>query len=221
MTSYHFVKYKVDVFTQANIVQLAQSVPTLSTLVTAVIAANLTNALSASSGSKGALTVLAPNNAAFAKLPPATLEKLLLPENIRDLANVLELHVFYNPNFKNKNQYTPAVYLKDFKDNQTITTINGLKLTVSVKGDDVFIRSGNPFAEASKIIAGDNPAVNGAVHIIDTVLIPSKGPDPLPTPTPTPKQCNPDKGTCNVCKACCKAYIESQANCDSCISQEC
>jgi hypothetical protein len=48
-----------------NIVQLAQSQPTLSTLVTAVVDGNLVNLLSA----PGPLTVFAPNNDAFNKIP--------------------------------------------------------------------------------------------------------------------------------------------------------
>jgi uncharacterized surface protein with fasciclin (FAS1) repeats len=64
-----------------NIVELAQSVKDLSTLVTAVVAANLTSALEA----KGPYTVFAPTNEAFAKLPAATLKRLLDPKNIKEL----------------------------------------------------------------------------------------------------------------------------------------
>ena len=64
-----------------DIVQLAESVKDLSTLVTAVVAANLTSALEA----KGPYTVFAPTNEAFAKLPAATLKRLLDPKNIKEL----------------------------------------------------------------------------------------------------------------------------------------
>ena len=206
------VQYHVQAYTQANIVQLAQSVPTLSTLVAAVVAANLATTLSGTGLYGNQLTVFAPNDAAFAKLPAGLLAKLLKPENVRDLVNILELHVVApsgNPRGK------PALYLKDLKemDGQTLKTINGLELTVTVKGGDVYLGSG--FTAASKIIAGDNPANNGAVHIIETVLIPANGPAPLSN------QCNPDTGTCNVCKACCASYITSQENCDACVHQEC
>ena len=204
------VQYHVKAYTQANIVQLAQSVPTLSTLVAAVVAANLATTLSGTGLYGNQLTVFAPNDAAFAKLPAGLLAKLLKPENVRDLVNILELHVVApsgNPRGK------PALYLKDLKemDGQTLKTINGLELTVTVKGGDVYLGSG--FTAASKIIAGDNPANNGVVHIIETVLIPAKG--------PLSNHCNPDTGTCNVCKTCCASYITSQENCDACVHQEC
>jgi hypothetical protein len=70
-----------------NIVELAESVPTLSTLVTAVIAGNLTGVLS----SKGPFTVFAPNNDAFAKIPADTLKKLLEPANKAELVSILEV----------------------------------------------------------------------------------------------------------------------------------
>lgn len=177
--------YTVNAYTQANVVQLAQSVPSLSTLVTALIAANLTGPLSKDTykQSGGAIvTVLAPNNDAFAKLPPTYLKYLLQPENVRQLANVLELHVI--PASYRAQSQTQTLSVKDLKgmDGQTLKTINGLELTVTVKGDDVFI--GSALTKASKVIAGDNPAINGIVHIMDTVLLPAT-PPPVTAPPPT------------------------------------
>ena len=72
-----------------NIAQVAMSAPDFSTLVTAVKAAGLAPALMG----KGSLTVFAPTNAAFAKLPAGTVENLLKPENKATLVSILKYHV--------------------------------------------------------------------------------------------------------------------------------
>ena len=72
-----------------NIVELAAGTPDLSTLVTALKAGKLTDALSG----KGPFTVFAPSNEAFAKLPKSVLDRLLDPNNIKELQDVLEYHV--------------------------------------------------------------------------------------------------------------------------------
>tara|TARA_B110000208_G_scaffold69473_1_gene89641 strand:- start:1588 stop:3114 length:1527 start_codon:yes stop_codon:yes gene_type:complete len=150
-----------------NIVQLAIAVPTLSTLVTALVDAKLTNTLSG----EGPFTVFAPNNAAFAKIPAATLKHLLDPKYVAELTQVLELHVV-----------SGAAFAKDLKNGEKLTTLNSLELTVTIAGGLVFISSsGTP---ASRVIAPDNGASNGVVHIVDTVLLPGVAPGPSPGPGP-------------------------------------
>jgi len=146
-----------------NIVELAESVPSLSTLVAAVVAANLTGVLS----SPGPFTVFAPNNDAFAKLPAEVLKHLLEPANIKELQEVLELHVV-----------SGAVHAADLKNDEKIKTVNGLELEVKIEGSKVYIvvveghsHSHDDYAE---VIAADNDASNGVVHIIDAVLIPER-----------------------------------------------
>ena len=142
---------------QKNIVQLAQSVPTLSTLVTAVVAANLTYVLS----SPGPFTVFAPNNGAFAKIPPATLKSLLDPENILQLIELLEIHVV-----------SGRVRAKDLKSGEKIKTVDGGELTVLINpiSASIFVYSSG--TKASEVIAADNEASNGVVHIVSKVLLP-------------------------------------------------
>ena len=72
-----------------NIVELAVATPALSTLVTAVKAADLVTTLSG----PGPFTVFAPTNDAFAKIPVAALNDLLLPANQATLKNILKYHV--------------------------------------------------------------------------------------------------------------------------------
>ena len=146
-----------------NIVQLASATPDLSTLVAAVKAAGLVDTLS----SKGPFTVFAPTNEAFAKLPKATLDNLLKPENKQQLVDILTYHV------------APGDFKQaDMMDMGSVQTVEGKNVTVRVVGKDVFLNS-------AKITAADNKASNGIVHIIDEVLMPSNAP-PTPVPAPLP-----------------------------------
>ena len=132
--------------------------PTLSTLVTAVVKGNLSSTLS----SRGPFTVFAPNNDAFSKIDPSTLASLLRPENIKELDALLELHVV-----------SGSVRAKDLKDGEKVPTLNGEKLTFGVSGGSpptIFVYSKG--TTAAQVIAADNNATNGVVHIVNKVLLP-------------------------------------------------
>ena len=72
-----------------NIVELAESVPTLSTLVAAVVAGDLAETLS----QPGPFTVFAPTNDAFNALPEGVLNSLMKPANKDLLSDILKFHV--------------------------------------------------------------------------------------------------------------------------------
>merc|ERR1712032_369140 len=137
-----------------SIVQLAASTKSLSTLVTALTAGKLVTALQA----KGPFTVFAPTNAAFAKLPKATLNSLLEPKNIKQLDDVLEYHVVAGA----------AVFSKNLKASQRVKTLMGEQLVVTKSWRGVRINN------KAKVTIADIKATNGVVHVIDTVLIPAK-----------------------------------------------
>jgi uncharacterized surface protein with fasciclin (FAS1) repeats len=124
-----------------DIVDTAASNKDFSTLVAAVKAAGLVDALKAD----GPLTVFAPTNAAFAKLPAGTVESLLKPENNHVVAgNVMAADV---------------VKLK------SATTLEGSDVTVSVSDAGVKINNAN-------VVATDIKTSNGVIHVIDTVILP-------------------------------------------------
>merc|ERR1711881_661807 len=142
-----------------NIVQLAESVPELSTLVAAVVAGDLAATLS----SPGPFTVFAPTNKGFAALPAGALEKLLKPENKKELADILTYHVL------------PGTVLStDLEASQAVKTVEGKTLDVTKSGG--LVRVGSSSKDLKNVIKADNLASNGVVHIIDGVLLP-------PTPT--------------------------------------
>ena len=74
---------------QANALQVAKSLPDFTTLVAAIEAAGVQDAVV----NAGPLTIFAPVNSAFDKLPEGTVETLLKPENKAKLAYILVNHV--------------------------------------------------------------------------------------------------------------------------------
>jgi len=132
-----------------TIVAVASANPDFSTLVSALSAADLVEAL----GGPGPFTVFAPNNAAFAKLPPGTLEDLLKPENKQQLAGILKNHVI-------KGKVTSA----EVKSG-TVKTLDGKKVEIAVE-------NGRVGFGGAKVIAADIEASNGVIHVIDAVVLP-------------------------------------------------
>lgn len=157
-----------------SIVEIAAGDERFSTLVAAVTAAGLVDTLS---NNVGDLTVFAPTNEAFAKLPEATLNDLLKPENGDQLTSILTYHVVEG-----------KVLSSDLSNNQSVVTLNGEKVTVStgVAGTETGIR----INDSNVISPFDVVACNGVIHAIDAVLIP-----PVPEPTPTPPTPTPPTPT--------------------------
>jgi uncharacterized surface protein with fasciclin (FAS1) repeats len=134
-----------------TIVSIAAGNKNFTTLVTAIKAAGLVETLSG----EGPFTVFAPTNAAFAKLPKATLANLLKPANKAQLVKVLTYHVVPG-----------SVTSKQLKSG-AVATAEGGKVNVKIKGKNVMVNN-------AKVILADVKASNGVIHAIDTVLIPTK-----------------------------------------------
>merc|ERR1719506_924294 len=142
-----------------NIVQLAEHTADLSTLVSALVAADLADTLSSARN----FTVFAPTNEAFKALPPGTLDSLMKPENKAKLADILKYHVL-----------PEQVLSTQLKSSQVVKTVEGKSVTVTKSGGKV--RVGSP-SDLKNVIAADNLASNGVVHIIDGVLLPPATPN--------------------------------------------
>ncbi len=138
-----------DDVSKRNIVQIAAASKDHTTLVAAVNAAGLAGVLA----NPGPLTVFAPTNEAFDKLPEGTVENLLKPENKTKLAQIITYHA------------AAGTYrVKDLKKLKTLDMATGADVTIEVKGDDVYVNGGK--------ILGSVEASNGVVHVIDVVLLP-------------------------------------------------
>ena len=133
-----------------DIVSMTDSSAQLTTLVAALEVAGLTDTLKGA----GPLTLFAPTDAAFAKLPASTLDALLKPEGKKKLLALLTYHVVAG------NIKAAAVMTMS-----SVTTLNGQAVTLSLDGNRVKIND-------STIIKADAAASNGTIHVIDTVLLP-------------------------------------------------
>ncbi|MBK7403691.1 MAG: fasciclin domain-containing protein [Phycisphaerales bacterium] len=135
---------------QRNIVEVAAGAKTFGTLLAAAKAAGLADALMGD----GPLTVFAPTDEAFAKLPKGTVESLLKPENRDKLAAILKYHVV-----KGRVDAGAAAGAG------TATTLGGGALRIDIE-------DGRLCVEGAKIVASDVDASNGVIHVIDSVLLP-------------------------------------------------
>ena len=131
-----------------SIAAVATKTPQLSTLLSLVKKAGLADELSAN----GALTVFAPTNAAFAKVPKATLNALA--KNPAALKRVLLYHVVAG-----KVTAAKVVKLRSAK------TLAGPSVRIRVTGATVRIND-------ARVAKANVMASNGVVHVIDRVLIP-------------------------------------------------
>jgi uncharacterized surface protein with fasciclin (FAS1) repeats len=132
----------------ADIVDTAVAAGSFNTLVTAVKAAGLVKTLKG----KGPYTVFAPNDAAFAKLPPGTVESLL--KNKAKLATILKYHV------------VPGRVKATDVAGKSLKAMTAAGLPVNVDGT-----FGVRVNEAH-VIQPDIEASNGVIHVVDTVLLP-------------------------------------------------
>jgi uncharacterized surface protein with fasciclin (FAS1) repeats len=121
--------------------------PVLSTLVGAVTEAGLVDSLN----SAPALTVFAPANSAFAKIPQDTLNGVLADEAV--LTEILTYHVV--PGRLSPDQLAG-----------THTTLEGEQLTVAGSGTSFTVDG------SSSVVCGNVETANATVYIVDTVLMP-------------------------------------------------
>ncbi|MEU2509032.1 fasciclin domain-containing protein [Streptomyces sp. NPDC007863] len=126
----------------------ASNNPALSTLAAAVEKAGLVDTLDNAED----ITVFAPTNDAFAKIPKADLDKVLADK--ATLTEILTYHVVDEP-----------VEKADLADG-SFETLQGDMLTTTGSGDTYKVN------DTASVVCGDVQTSNATVHIIDTVLMP-------------------------------------------------
>jgi transforming growth factor-beta-induced protein len=132
---------------ERNLVEAAAAAGQFGTLLAAAEAAGLVGTLS----SEGPFTVFAPTDAAFAALPPGTLEAVLADREL--LRTILLYHVVPG-----------QIRSSELIDGQVVTTAEGRPVRVTL--------SGGARVNGVGIVATDVPASNGVIHVIDRVLLP-------------------------------------------------
>ena len=146
-----------------NIVQNTSNSQDHTTLVAAVKAAGLVETLSSS----GPFTVFAPTNVAFDNLPVGTVEKLVKPESKEVLSRILTYHVVAGT----LNAADILAMIKAGNGVAVLTTVQGQKLSVSLKGSNVLLTDAK--GGTSMVTIADVVQSNGIIHVIDSVLLPN------------------------------------------------
>ena len=137
----------------ASLPAIVSELDNFSTLLTALNITGLVDVLA----EEGPFTVLAPTDEAFANLPNGTLEALLAEEGLTTLIDILLFHVI------------PGEVIDE------ATMQAGPIDAETALGQDIAIDGG--IVGDATVISFDTFGLNGVIHAIDTVLIPS----PLPT----------------------------------------
>jgi uncharacterized surface protein with fasciclin (FAS1) repeats len=133
---------------QGDIVATASSAGQFKTLTMLLKRAGLVPALEQA----GPYTVFAPTDAAFGKVPKATLNALL--QDKAKLKSVLLYHVVAG-----KVTAAKVVKLRQAK------TLNGQRVRIRTSGSNVFLNG-------ARVTTPDVMASNGVIHVVNRVLIP-------------------------------------------------
>ncbi len=133
-----------------DIVATAAAAGSFNTLITAVEAAELVDTLKG----EGPLTVFAPTDEAFARLPAGTLEYLLEPENKEKLIAILTYHVVPG-----------RVTAEDIASMTAAKTVSGLEVQIAAEDGSVRV-------DKARVTSADIMASNGVIHVVDTVMLP-------------------------------------------------
>ncbi|MFF7052319.1 fasciclin domain-containing protein [Streptomyces griseorubiginosus] len=138
-----------DGMAQDPVATAASNNPALSTLVAAVKKAGLVDTLNNAQN----ITVFAPTNDAFTKIPKATLDKVL--NDKAQLTKILTYHVVGQ-------KLTP-----EDLENGSFDTLEKSKLTTSGSGESYTVN------DSAKVVCGNVKTANANVYIIDSVLMPT------------------------------------------------
>jgi uncharacterized surface protein with fasciclin (FAS1) repeats len=129
--------------------QVVSTTPGLETLAAALTASGMAAALD----QPGPITFFAPTNDAFAALPQEQLDALLADP--ATLTPILQYHIIIDNVAANRLGTLGAAL-----------SSSGQPITVTVQTD------GSLLINDAQLVQGDIPAANGAIHLIDKVLIP-------------------------------------------------
>lgn len=106
-------------------------------------------------GSEGPITLFAPNDEAFAKIPGISIDEYLKPANKAKLIKVLALHVT--------------------KGNATLDDMAGAPAFLTSGGKSIKVKKTDKGFTVGKanVVKGNIKCTNGMIHEIDAVLLPS------------------------------------------------
>ena len=153
-----------EMYPTKNIVENAVNSADHTTLVAAVKAAGLVDTLEG----PGPVTVFAPTNEAFNKLPAGTVDTLLKPENKATLTKVLTYHVVAG----RLSAQDLMKKIKEGKGTAELTTVEGGKLWVKLH-DGKHIELKDEKGGTALVTIANVFQSNGVIHVIDSVVMPN------------------------------------------------
>ncbi|MCB1376568.1 MAG: fasciclin domain-containing protein [Rhodobacteraceae bacterium] len=139
-----------------SIVDVAKSQGVFGTLLAAAQAAGLADDLDEVDG----LTVFAPTDEAFEKLPHGTVDDLLKPENRDTLRAIIGYHIVPG---RLRASHIPAKF-------KLVETLNGCERVKTRR----YARSGRVTVDGVDVVTANVRASNGIIHVIDEVLLPAR-----------------------------------------------
>nr|WP_239555831.1 fasciclin domain-containing protein [Sphingomonas sp. JUb134] len=147
------------------IVENLAAAPNLATLVNALKAAGVDAALAG----PGPFTVFAPDNDAFGRLAPGTMDTLLKPENKATLAKILNYHVVSGK----LDAVTLKKQIESAGGTLTLTTVAGQPLTAGLENGAITLTDAN--GTKAYVTTYDVDQSNGVFHVVNGVLVPKLG----------------------------------------------
>lgn len=147
------------------IVENLAAAPNLATLVNALKTAGVDAALSG----PGPFTVFAPDNDAFGRLAPGTMDTLLKPENKATLAKILNYHVVSGK----LDAVTLKKQIESAGGTLTLTTVAGQPLTAGLENGAITLTDAN--GTKAYVTTYDVNQSNGVFHVVNGVLVPKLG----------------------------------------------
>jgi uncharacterized surface protein with fasciclin (FAS1) repeats len=145
------VALTVQAGSKPNILETARKAGNFKTLLTALEVTGLDKVVATTKK----LTVFAPTDEAFTKIPSETLNFLI--NNPEQLKDILLYHVTGE-----KLKAKKVLKVKEIK------TLVGKTILTNIKEDGLYLNE-------AKVVATDIKAKNGIIHVLDSVLIPSEG----------------------------------------------
>lgn len=115
----------------------------------------------------GAVTLFAPTNDAFARLPKGTMEALMAPESRRVLANLLNYHIV--PGGRTRADIEADARSRGGE--VAYRTLQGGWIRVSVAGDGMTVTDFH--GNRSTVTTADIRHSDGVSHVVDAVLLPA------------------------------------------------
>jgi uncharacterized surface protein with fasciclin (FAS1) repeats len=148
-----------------NIIQNVAKAKNYSVLLSAINAAGFTQTFE----SRGPLTIFAPTNTAFAKLPAGKMDTLMMPTHKWELSSLVAYHAIPGKlSVKNI-----ARDIRNHKGTANYITLAGTKLIATIDANNNILLTDETGGQCT-ISQVDVVQSNGILHVVNGVIVPKK-----------------------------------------------